>query len=225
MYNKNNLMRNVLITANEVIFHATTKHELDPRMVEQSIIVAEERFIVPALGYEMYNEIAIAKNTVVTDSNKTALNTLTGTTLNNGEVVNAFELLSSSYMELWKQYLWKLTAECVMACAYPEGFVQFGTAGTIHNNPPAGLMATSGFVTPLLSSLKWTMDRKLQDRIAPMANSMHLYLCRNIVNFPKYDKTLCPDCEKSTIGKSGGIALNLYDDEDETSSVPDWLKK
>jgi hypothetical protein len=55
-------MRNVLITTDEVIFHAPTKQTLDPRTIQNSIIIAEERFIVPAIDYPLYYELASTKN-------------------------------------------------------------------------------------------------------------------------------------------------------------------
>src|SRR5947207_928971 len=100
MYRLNPLKRNVLITTDEVIFHAPTKQTLDPRTIEQHIIVAEERFIRPALGYDFYQALVVAKNTLVTSSNKSTLETTINDSLEEGQkqveltegqVVNAYE--------------------------------------------------------------------------------------------------------------------------------------
>lgn len=227
MYRKNNLMRNVLITADEVIFHAPTKHILDPRMIEHSIIIAEERFIRPALGTALYEDICNTKNTEVTSINIDTLRTKMGNTeIKEGDIINAFEFLTAPYISLWKQYLWKLVAECVMISALPESFVQFGSEGAMHNSPPAGLMVTSGFVTPLLSSMKWSMDRKVQDRLTPLLISLENFICVHISDYPKYPRE-CPDCNKENKNlKSAGIATDIYDDyEDGSCCEPGWMLK
>src|SRR5688572_2164282 len=186
MYRINPLQRNVLITTDEVIFHAPTKHTLDPRTLEQHIIIAEERFIRPALGYEYYTALCTAKNLTITAGNLAAQQALvdaslapgaTGITLVAGMVVNAMEYLSTENLALWKHILWKLTAECVLLLAMPEGYVQFGSEGTVHNQPPAGPMNNTSIVSPELRSVKWAMDKKLQDRIDPLRESLHQWLC------------------------------------------------
>lgn len=219
MYNLNTLQRNVLITPKEVIFHAQTKHALDENMIEKSIIVAEERFIREELGYELYEAMINAKNVEVISGNLAALNTSFGDDsidLKIGDIVNAYELMSASYQSLWKQHLWKIVSECVMVAAYPEGFVQYGSEGTFHNSPPAGLMVTSGFVTPLLSSMKWAIDKKIRDRIGPLLNSMHKYLCKNKINYSLYNNGDCLDCEDAKDKlKDAGFALDIYSDIDD----------
>jgi hypothetical protein len=169
MYRLNPLYRNILITTDEVIFHAPTKHTLDPRTIENSIIVAEERIIREALGYDYYMALIDAKNKVVTDDNKSDLQTkITASlpegaeaiTLANGDIVNALEFLSTDNQALWKQHLWKLTAECVLLAAFPDGFVQFGSEGVFHQQSTGGPMSGAGVVTPELRSMKWMMDKK-----------------------------------------------------------------
>lgn len=219
MYNLNNLMRNVLITPQEVLFHAQTKHTMDIRMIEQNIIIAEERFIVKELGFDFYDTLVNAKNVVVTDSNLADLQTKIGTgiTLKTGMVVNAFEQLSTNQQLLWKQHLWKLTAECVMIISFPEAFIQMSSEGAFHTVPPAGLMVTSGLVTPDLSSIKWSLDKKIQDRVSPLALSMHNWLCKykTQYGFSQYTKTCDCDAENDENQlKQSNLILSIYDDED-----------
>lgn len=219
MYKLNKLERGVLITVDEVLFHAPTKHQLDARMIESSIIVAEERFIRVELGSAMYDYIVDHKNVTVTAGNIAALETASGLDLNEGDVLNAVEQLNPSYQALWKNHLWKIVAECVIISAYPEGFVQLGSEGTVHNSPPAGLMVTSGQVVPLLSSMKWVIDKKIQDRVSPLFNSMHDYICKNksANGYDLYQKT-CPeiDCKGNSTErpKFTGIVTGLYDDDE-----------
>lgn len=219
MYNLNTLMRNVLITPKEVLFHAQTKHSIDTRMIEQNIIVAEERFVRPELGFNLYDDIITEKNNTVDVSNKASLQALITTEedlLEIGQVVNAYEFLSTAYLRLWKQHLWKIVAECVMVVSLPEGYIQFGSEGTMHTVPPAGLMVTSGFVTPLSRDLKWALDKKVQDRVAPLLQSMHNFLCKFKADYALYDKD-CP-CEKDVEGKQikkTDLILSIYDDVDD----------
>lgn len=223
MYNLNPLMRNVLITQQEVIFHAPTKQTLDSRMIEQSIIVAEERWIREELGSEFYEDLISKKNLIITSGNLAAQQVLVGPkpTLKAGDIVNAFEYLNTDYQNLWKMYLWKIVAECVLVSAFPEGYVQMGSQGVFHTVPPAGLQVTSGEVTPLLSSVKWMMDKKIQDRVSPLLNSMHIYLCKNKTTFTLYKKD-CADCikdEENVKVKNAGLALGIYDDSDKSNGI------
>lgn len=216
MYALNELQRNVLITVPEIMFHAPTKHTLDQRMIEQSIIIAEERFIRPEIGSAMYDDIVDQKNVLVTSGNLAALETASELDLTEGQVINALEQLNPSYQSLWKQYLWKIVAECVLISAYPEGFAQFGSAGVVHTSPPAGLMVTSGEVVPLLQTVKWALDKKIQDRVAPLINSMNDYICNNKANYTLYGKT-CPEvnCNGTKEEKSkwvGIVSTGMYDD-------------
>lgn len=219
MYRLNPLMRNVLIMTDEVIFHATTKQTLDPRTILQSIIIAEERFIKPTLGDDLYDDICNTKNVIITDANKGTMQTkltdvgISDYQLKNGDIVNAWENLSVVYQTLWKQLLWKLCAECVMLLALPENFVQFGSEGVVHTSPTSNPMITSGAVTPDLKSVRWTMDKKLMDRIDPLIYPLHKYLCKNKTNYPKYIKD-CSDCNEVTKSRKTDFILGLYDDED-----------
>lgn len=217
MYNRNPLMRNVLITAEEVIFHAPTKHTLDPRTIDQSIIIAEERFIRPELDFGLYTAICNEKNKVVTADNIADLQTkYTKGTLKEGDVINAYEFLSAYNLALWKEYLWKLVAECVMVIALPEGWVQFGSQGVQHTIAPASPMGGGdAAVSPELRSIKWMMDKKLQDRIDPLIQAMHAYLCRMRVltplAFPLYTK-YCPCDAVNKEEKRTDVILGLYDE-------------
>jgi len=231
MYRVNPLMRNVLITTDEVIFHAPTAHTFDPRMIEHSIIIAEERFIRPAMGFDFYEALKTEKNLLITDGNKAAQQTLLeasmGTqpegvdfpTLVADDIVNAFEYLSTANKLLWKEVLWKFTAEAVLLVAYPESFIQVESSGLVHNQPASGPMNTSGVVTPELRSVKWAMDQKLMSRIEPLRESLHLWLCKKQAE----DADAYPDYEKDCACNEDGVAykrksdfiLGIYDDEDD----------
>lgn len=227
MYRINPLKRNVLITVDEVIFHAPTKQTIDPRTIEQHIIVAEERFIRPALGYDFYQALTLAKNKLVTDANKATLETEINDSLEedqpqveltSGQVVNSYNYLTTENQTLWLEYLWKLTAECVMLLALPESLVQFGTEGVLLSAPAASPMG-GGVTSPDLRMAKWAMDKKLMDRIDPLIESMHQWLCKqqdaDSAKYTAYEKDC--DCNKDGIAykRKTDIILGLYDDIDD----------
>ena len=210
-------MRNVLITSSEVIFHAPSKQTLDPRTIQQSIIVAEERFIRPAIGDALYEALCNAKNVLVTDANKAALQAkMTAITINNGDIVNAFEEMSTVNQKLWKQYLWKLTAEAVLIASVPDAFLQFSSEGIVHGAPPAGPMNSAGVVGPNLQDVKWLMDKKILDRIDPLVTATKNFICRNKLDYPLYTDCPCDD-EPVPPARKSQFIMNIYDDDVDTN--------
>lgn len=223
MYRINPLLRNVLITTDEVIFHAPTQHTLDPRTIQQAIIIAEERFIRPAVCFDLYEELITAKNKVVTTENIAELQAqVTGSmpagsqpvTLKVGDIVNSREYLTTAQKTLWVQYLWKLTAECVMLTASSEAFIQFTSTGLVHSNPPANLMSGSGLTTPDLSSVKWLIDKKMMDRIDPLIQAMHEWICKHKNDYGSYCKAC--DCDSNGVAykRKTDFIMGIYDEEE-----------
>jgi len=228
MYRVNPLKRNVLITTDEVIFHAPIGNTIDPRTIEQSIIVAEEGIIRVALGYDFYRALVDSKNTLVTSGNKATLQTAIqaaqptdaqDVVLNEGDIVNAYEYLSTENKTLWTEHLWKLVAEVVILVAYPEGFVQLGTEGVHHKAPPAGPM-TSGIVSPDLRTMKWAMDKKHMMRIDPLRESMHLWLCKqqkaDSTKYTLYEKACDCNADGVAYKRKTDLVLGIYDDDETT---------
>lgn len=215
MINQNRLLRNILITPAEVAFHAPISHEWEERTIGQSIIPAEERFIRVALGEEMYDEMRIQKNKEITNDNITAINTEFNTEFKVGDKVNSFTFLNESYKELWIEHLWKICAECVAFTAAPEGYVKQTVAGTVLAAPTQTPLSGPSAVAPGLQTVKWSMDKKLEDRIDPLLHSMHLWICKRKNLYPLYNKD-CP-CDEEPIAykKKTHIILGIYDDEDD----------
>lgn len=221
MYNLNPLQQNVLITNAEVLFHAPTNHTFDPRVIQNAIIIAEERFIRPTIGHGQYEFMASEKNVVVTDLNRAELQThFPSTTLVNGMIVNAYEFLTAGNLSLWKMgNLWKLISECVLLLTVPDGFVKSTSEGVVHPNPPASVMSASGVVTPDLRSVKWLMDKKLMDRIDPLIEAVKNYICRNKTTYPLY--TWCPcvdecgnEIDGTTKGRKSNWVTGIYDNDE-----------
>lgn len=223
----------MLITTDEVIFHAPTGHTIDPRMIEHNIIVAEEWIIRVALGYDFYRALVDSKNLLITSGNKSAQQTLIQASLptdaqdvvlNEGDIVNAYEYLSAENKTLWTEHLWKLVAEVVILVAYPEGFVQLDTQGVHHKAPPAGPM-TTGVVSPDLRTMKWAMDKKHMMRIDPLRESMHLWLCKqqkaDSTKYTLYEKACDCNADGVAYKRKTDLVLGIYDDVDYPDGTTD----
>lgn len=227
MYRLNTLQKKVLITPDEVIFHAVNEDAVSPKAIRNAIIVAEERFIRPALCYDLYEAIVAAKNIVITEENKAAYQAKFDSsrppgaqayTLKAGDLVNNMDELPTPFKTLWAEHLWKLTAECVMMMQVPDSFVQTTTEGMVYKNPPAGPMNTGGVVTPELRSVKWLMDKKLMDRIDPLLEAMHVWLCKqkaaNAGAWGLYCKACDCDANGVAYKRKSDLVIGLYDDDE-----------
>jgi hypothetical protein len=217
MYKVNLLPRKVLITPDEVISQGPTDANPDPRVILQAIQIAEDRFVKPAIGKDLYNDFRDKKNVVVTTINKTNLESAfnNGAVLSNGEMVNAIELVDNAwYIQLWNEYLWKLTAECVIYIASPVNYSKFTASGEVNNNPQVMAIQTegSGSSSVSLRSMQWKLDQILMNRIDPLKAAMHEWLCDNRGYFPLYNRS----CKQNEDGisyqrKSGWI--HMYDND------------
>jgi len=146
----------------------------------------------------------------------------TAHTLIAGEVLNSYEYLSADNKKLWTEHLWKFIAEAVLMVAFPEGFVQFQSAGVVHNQPASGPMNTSGIVTPELKTVKWAMDKKMMMRLDPLRESMHQWLCKQQkADKTKYTLYTMPcDCNADGVAykRKTAFITGIYDDEDESNN-------
>lgn len=209
MYKVNLLPRRVLITPDEVINQGPTDNNPDPRVILLAIQIAEDRFIKPAIGKDLYNDFRSKKNVVVDLINKANLESAFGESvvLEPGTMVNAIELVDNAcYIELWNEYLWKLTAECVIYIASPTNFSKFTSAGEVNNNPQVAALQTegSGSASVSLKAMQWKLDQMLMNRIDPIMASMHQWICDNIGGFPLYTKKCSCDDSGLSVGRKTG---------------------
>ena len=193
MYKVTEIPRKCLVSSDEVIAWGPTENSVDPRQILQSIQVAEERFIKPALGKFLYNDFREKKNVIVTEINQAFLEEsfTPAVTLRVGQMVNALELVDNPwYVTLWNEYLWKLVAECVIYVATPTNYSRFTSSGETFNNPRSIAIDSegSGAASVELRDIKWKMDKMLMDRIDPTMQSMHEFLCDNKGYFPLYTR-------------------------------------
>ena len=229
MYRVNKLKRNVLAVPDEVLFHLPSDGTVDIRQILNNIIIAEERFIAPALGNDFYIDLINKKNVEVTALNQASLlvqinNSLTAegkapiaiTDIPIGTVVNAIELITDpKEKELWNMYLWKLCAECVDYMATVPTWLRHTAQGQQKNNPGVIGGSGQGSVTGDIKDVKFKVDVILQERIDPLIERMKLYLCNNISFFPLYSDPNCSNCKEAPDGiswkRKSGVIFGAYD--------------
>lgn len=202
MYRINYTGRPVLITPDEVVFHAATDTSVDPRQILQNIIVAEERWIAPALGDDFYYDLVAQKNVEVTASNQASLlaslnASLTAAALPTaqlsdipiGTYINAIELVADTdLVTFWKMFLWKITAEAVDLATIVPSWLRHTAQGQQKNNPEViggnGQNSASGD----RKDVQYKIDKAIQDRLDPLLERMHLWLCKRKSLYPLYTK-------------------------------------
>ena len=223
MYSINYLPLNTLITPDEVLRFAATA-SLDPNIFSSVIYGAEQRFIVPILGYNFYTQFCNQKNVTVTSSNIGTLQpyfTSRNITLTIGGIVNAIDLptVSTANALLWNTVLWPFLAECVKFSALPANYAKFTTAGIIKNNPaPAFLDSSAGGTSAgiTLGDLKYLRDSVLLQTINVMTEAVEKFLCANQASYPLVPSEVLDrwgyDGRKKDTRRTGMIFI--YDDDD-----------
>jgi hypothetical protein len=189
-------------------------------VIMQSIIIAERRFIKPMIGWKVYNALVDAKNQVVTSGNMATLqadlNAGRGAdrdiiTLVEGDMVNSDTYLDATQLAFWQNHLHKITAECVYFVSLPVNRARFTSQGMMKNNPET-ITESRASITIDLKDLKHLMDRSLQDRISPLIEDMHIYLCRT--GYPQYDKDCACNSDGDPYRKKTDFILGMYDDNE-----------
>ena len=233
MYRFNLLKRPVLITIDEVVAKAAMSNNPDVRMILQNIEIAEERFIAPAIGEALYEDLISKKNLVITSSNQATTLALVNaslvadgkdpvSTLPIGSIVNAIEFITDpDYIALWNRFLWRLTAEAVdMMCTVPS-WLQHTAQGQLMNKP--AIIGSSGeSASGSAKDVKFKMDVQMQERIDPLRARMEQWICLRKTAAPGalalYTKS-CGDCENDTDGisvlRKSGFVFGAYDDPDD----------
>lgn len=217
MIGVNYLKTKVLITVDEVVFHAPVDSQVDVRMINQNIILAERRFIKPILGSVIYGKLVEAKNKLVTEANLADSQTEVEVgrpddrdpvQLHPGDYLNSDTYLNSVDQELWNSYLHKIVAEAVWFTALPVNRSRF-TASGIVNNFPENVLSAGGSQTIQLRDLKHLMDKGLQDRVSVLIDDMHSFLC--LTAYPGYKRDCGCDGQGQT--KKTDVILGMYDED------------
>lgn len=224
MYEVVKIKRKVLISPSEVIDNVASGDTLPKNRVLHSIVIAEERFARPFLGWDLYEAMVNAKNRDVTATNintiKAQLQEVYGSSpipdIKAGDVLNSSELLPTAYANLWHQYLCKYIAECVKYVAIPESYADFTATGLMKNNPETGFTDTSSSksVGIGLKDAQWLMDKWMDERMEPFKQAMHNYIVRNISSYPGYPY-VAPRPEQPAMPKTSWVDLDIYREQDE----------
>lgn len=221
MYSVNYINRNVLITSTECA--QKFGDAIAPNKWNSAIEIAEARFVVPLLGYDMYIDMCNSKNVTVTSGNISTLQAYfdaqyppDGTiTLQVGNIVNAVELatMSAAYQQLWNMYLYKYVYECVFFIALSSNYAQFTSQGILKSNPVGSVLGdnSTASVGIGLKDIKYLEDRCLLDRINPLQTVLEEWLCANKGSYTLYSNSNC-NCLKSK--RTTSFLLDIYDEED-----------
>lgn len=212
MYSLNPLPTNVLITPNEVLRYFPG-NSIDPDIFSSVIQLAEQRFVIPLLGYGYYQQLCTRKNIVVDSSNQSALQALmppTSSALQIGWIVNAIELpnVTTADAALWNAVLWPFIAQCVMFTALPANYAKFTSSGIQKLNPTPAFLDTNAGGTSSgisLNDLKYLRNEVLLQNISVMQDAMEQYLFNNRSSYPlvpcetynKWDKDIAQDTRKT----------------------------
>lgn len=234
MYAINPISRNTLITPDECTVKLPNS-SLDSKKWIAAIELAEVRFVMPLLGWNLYNAICAEKNIIVDAGNLSALQAIftaqfgtdptTGdpnVTLVVGNIVNSIDLgtVSAANRNLWNQALWNYVFNCVWFIAFTENYAQFSSSGLQKNNPLDSAIGSdhAASVGISLNDLKYLSDRILLDRINPLQDYVEQWLCVNRASYPLYPYANCEDRE-TTDGQYGkrrtSTFINIYEDDDE----------
>lgn len=237
MYRLNRTSRFVLITVDEIIAKAAIDQDVDIRIIENSIEVAEERFIAPILGDVFYEDFLNKKNILVTNANKAALLAKVNDSLQYegkkpiadlkvGSIVNAIEEVQDANLRnLWNRFLWRLTVEAVDMMSTVPSWLRHTKQGQQQNNPNAiggnGQESASGG----RKDIEFKIDRAMMDRINPIRERMHMYICNNKDAYPLYGGEC--ECEEDGVNANlkGGWLLGVYEDEPEVKPEPKPVKQ
>jgi hypothetical protein len=219
MFRINELPRNVLITPDEVIAMTAVDQNPGVNVILQSIQTAEERFIKPAICRDLYDYFRNEKNEEVTDVNKEVLEGAQyfNAPLELGQIVNAIELVEDEWLvTLWKEHLWKLTAEAVVYIATIPNWSRFGAAGEMINNPKT-ITEGSGAASADLAEVRFKLTKMQQDIIDPLIASTKEFLVKNAGRFPLFNchRELCNEEDSKGISVSRKTGwIHVYEKRD-----------
>lgn len=234
MYRFNRFQRPVLIIADEVVAKMASEG-FDLRILENSIEVAEEKYIRPLFGYRMYEDFIEQKNVTITTENRAAMLTKINTSLTTsgitniveadlpvGSVINSIEeVLDENYKELWFRYLWRICAEAVDAAHTIPTWLRTTNQGQQKHNP-AGFASDGKISTGSRDDIAFKLDRMVQGRIGSLVDGMKEWMSHRKAGFPYYD---FPDCGILQKGRKAGFVLGIYrDDIKKKSTTPNFIK-
>lgn len=220
-----NTGRNTLITPQEVIEYANVSDNMDMKIIRNSIIVAEERFIVPLIGFAAYSAFCSAKNVAIDGTNSATIRAAIDTqnaaygiaAISDADwatvfKVNAIELCSDIYQQVWNQYLLQICAEAVHAQLVVVGWTRTTAAGEMQNAPKS-ITGNSDVASASMKDVKMKQDNIYLSRITPLCNAFKDWMCYTMLALPYFDNSYCN--VKKENANSFGLAMGGYDDKDD----------
>lgn len=223
MYRVNRLPRLTIITTDEVIAMGPVSGNPDVQKLLDSIIIAEERFLKKTMCDSFYYDLREMKNRSITVSNKSDLeakvnegNTGEPIVLEIGEVVNAIEFVENEwYKKWWFEFGWKIAAEAVVYTATPINWLRHEAAGEMMNSPKSISMESKASQSGDLKDVQWKMNKMHQDRIDPLIEASHEWLCKNKSHFTLYNckSCGCDEASGTSVKRKTGFIHGLYDDD------------
>jgi len=207
MYSINPTSRFTLITPDECTAKLP-QSSLDSTKWQAAIEIAEARFAIPVLGWDMYTDITNQKNIIINSGNIATYQAIfdtqfgyqiDGTTprvvLVVGQIVNSVDLITTtpSYVTLWNQALWNYVFNAVWFVALTENYSQFTSSGIQKSNPLDSAIGTvpSQNVGISLADLRYLSDRWVLDRINVLQRYMEQFICKNKPLYPLYPQENC----------------------------------
>lgn len=150
---------------------APVNTRFDINIISPHIKSAEERFLLPILKKDLYEDMILQQNVNVSNYNPDV-----------GAIVQKFPT-NANYEALWTLYLLRFLGYVIYYEALPYLTFQVSSKGIFQNDSE---FATNGG----LNAVKFMQDNTLQkiDNIKPLIDK---YLCDNKSDFPLFDSKHC----------------------------------
>ncbi|MCK5640834.1 MAG: hypothetical protein KAJ19_08555 [Gammaproteobacteria bacterium] len=178
-----------LISANEVVNGGIVRpapfnSRFDAQLLAPNLLLAEERFLVPILCRNFYEDLIAQKTTDASNYNSSV-----------GPIVPKFGT-NPDYETLWKQHLQESAARAVFISSLDDIVLQTGSNGLFINN--SQFAESAG-----IEGMRTKEDRQLE-KINLLINRMQRFLCKNNDLYPlwPYDK-FCKQCGCSCTDECG----------------------
>lgn len=154
---------------------APTTARFDINIISPHVKSAEERFIIPILGVNLYNDMVDKQNAAESNYNPAV-----------GAIIEKFPL-DANYEEFWVNYLMRYVAYSVFYEALPYIGLQVSSKGVFQlNSETAENLGING--------VRFIQDNMMQ-RLSDLEPLIKSYLCENKADFTLYNSSNCPDNE------------------------------
>lgn len=188
------LIRSVEVVRQGTARPAPLNVQFDTLLLDPHLADAEERWLVPMLCRELYEDMITQRNTNNANYNPDF-----------GPIVAMFPT-NAAYEALWIKYLYRYTAQAVVVEALPFIYAQIGSNGvfmpTMTNNQPASMRDVQFLRTEMTNRLDATREL------------IESYLCENKQDFTLYPQSRCKcktgctcDVCKRSIKRNGGVVF------------------